>query len=164
MSSPALQPFGVPRAAATGAPEPPALHHLADHQRSFAASLGRAGAGAPPQSAPDRARDAAEQFITQTLILPLLKHLRATSQAAPPFAPTGAEKQFGALRDAELAQRIAHATRFPLVDRLARDLLDKAIKGKDPEAALREARAALPTSQTSPGTPRLIPGTAKRAR
>jgi hypothetical protein len=135
---------------------PRAPDRLADNQRSFAAALGRADARR--QSAPDRARDAAEQFVTQTLILPLLKQLRANNQAAPPFAPTQTERQFGALQDAETAQRIAHATRFPLVDRLARDLLQKA--GLDTP----ELSAPLLSSPViSPAMPAPIPGTARRA-
>ena len=110
---------------------PPRTQRLADNQRSFAGVMGRAGSAGPstPQTAPGRARDTAEQFVAHTLILPLLRQLRQTDQAAPPFAPTQAEKQFRALQDAELAQRIAHAERFPIVDRLARDLLKRG--GKD---------------------------------
>ena len=128
---------------------------LTDNQRSFAAALGRADTR--QQSAPDRARDTAEQFVTQTLILPLLKQLRANNQAAPPFAPTQAERQFGALQDAETAQRIAHASRFPLVDRLAQDLLRKA--GFD-------AAAFAPRFDpvASPGLPAMTSGAAPSAR
>lgn len=140
--------------------------HIADNQRSFAAALGRAGACGPQQSPPDRARDAAEQFVTQTLILPLLKQLRSANHASPPFAPTQAERQFGALQDAELAQRIAHATRFPLVDRLARDLLTKAGAGNSaltPDLILPAAGwSILSTTATSPGITRSVPGAASR--
>jgi hypothetical protein len=116
-----------------------ALDRFSESQRSFAFALGRAGTIRPaqPQTPAERARESAEQFIAQTLILPLLKQLRESNHAAPPFAPTSGEKQFAALQDAETAQRIAHATRFPLVDRVARDLLRRA--GRDaaePAAAL----------------------------
>jgi len=88
---------------------------LAEEQASFRAVLGRVSAGEP-------ARDAAERFVAMALVHPLLKEFRESNQAAPPFAPTEAEKQFGALLDAELANRVVRAAGFPLVDRLAREL------------------------------------------
>lgn len=99
---------------------------LIERQRSFQAALGRASSGAQTPSPESAAHEAAEQLVTQCLILPMLKQLRDTNQAAPPFAPSQAERQFGALGDAQLAQRITSASRFPLVDRLARDLLKRA--------------------------------------
>ena len=73
----------------------------------------------------ERARSAAQQFVAVALVQPLLKQLRETSMAAPPFAPTSGEKQFQSLYDAEIAQRLVSAAHFPLVDRLAHDLLNK---------------------------------------
>ncbi len=145
-----------------------ATAQLQDNQRAFAAALGKAdrsGAG-KPQTKQEAATDAAEQYITATLILPLLKQLRATNNAAPPFAPTQAERQFGALQDAELAQRIAHATHFPLVERVARDLLKKANEPPPPPGTTRSDplhppelhAAAIPDSRMFPATPRLVPG------
>ena len=54
---------------------------------------------------------------------PLLKQLRESSQAAPPFAPTSAEKQLRALQDAELARQVVRGGRFPVVERLAQGML-----------------------------------------
>lgn len=68
------------------------------------------------------ARKAAEELVAITFVEPVLKMLRETSQAAPPFAPGEGEREFGALRDAEFARQIVRAAHFPLVDRLARDL------------------------------------------
>lgn len=113
--------FGVAseRAAAGAAPTA-----LTRRQSEFAALMGVAQAEANTgQSAEQRARRAAEDFVATALIQPLLKNLRSTSTAAPPFAPGPAEKQFRGLMDAQLARQIAQASRFPLVDRLARDLL-----------------------------------------
>jgi len=127
---------------------------LKDSQASFAAVLGRAqGPGrATPLSDADRARDAAEQLVTQTFLAPMLKLLRESNQAAAPFAPTQAEKQFRALADAELAHRIVHAARFPLVDRLARDLLKKAGRVPDGPAAADETGVdASPRVPAAPG-------------
>lgn len=87
---------------------------------SFASIL-RAQRG---QRSPEQvARDAAEQFVAQSLVQPLFAQLRGSSEAAPPFAPTEAEKTFRPLLDAELARRIVSAQQFPLVDAVARNLL-----------------------------------------
>lgn len=80
--------------------------------------LGRARA-AP---AGDEATNAARDLVAITLVEPLLEQLRESSQAAPPFAPSRGEKQFRAMLDANLAREITGAARFPLVERLARDL------------------------------------------
>jgi Rod binding domain-containing protein len=69
------------------------------------------------------ARDAASQLVAITFVQPVLQQLRDSNDAAPPFAPTQGERQFRALLDAELAGEITRAAQFPLVDRLARDLL-----------------------------------------
>jgi Rod binding domain-containing protein len=98
---------------------PPAL----SAQESFAGIMAKAArAGGDPA---DRARQAAEQFVAITFVQPVLKQLRETTSAAPPFAPSEGEKQFRALLDADLAQRIVHKARFGLVDRVARDLLNR---------------------------------------
>lgn len=76
--------------------------------------------GATPEQV---ARRSAEEFVASTLIVPVLKALRAQNSAAPPFAPGEGERLFGPLLDEEIAVRISRAERFPLVDRLARDLL-----------------------------------------
>lgn len=73
-----------------------------------------------------KAVSTAEQLVAVALVQPLLAQMRETSNAAPPFAPTQAEKQIRALQDASVAQQIVHAARFPVVDRLARGMLDRA--------------------------------------
>lgn len=103
----------------------PARSDLQSVQQSFLNVLGKHLPETRPQTPPERARDVAEQYVSIALVQPLLKQLRETSNAAPPFAPTQAEKQFRALTDADLAQRIVQAKQFPLVDRLARDLLKR---------------------------------------
>ncbi len=97
-------------------------------QQSFLNVLGKHLPDQAPQTPAERVRDVAEQYVSIALVQPMLKQLRETSNAAPPFAPTQAEKQFRALTDADLAQRIVHAKHFPLVDRLARDLLRQGTK------------------------------------
>jgi len=112
---------------------------LAKEQAEFARIMSMASAGGKPaslgsragetptplaeqQNADAEARDAAEQLVAVVLIEPIFKRMRESNQAAPPFAPTNGEKQFQSMLDAKLAHEITSAARFPLVDRLARDL------------------------------------------
>ena len=81
---------------------------------------GSGGGGADTKAA--AARKAAEEFVAMVFVDPILKKAREMNTAAPPFAPSTGEKQFGALLDAQIAQKITKAAHFPLVDRLARDL------------------------------------------
>lgn len=98
---------------------------LSNAQRSFLSVLGKR-VDEPVADGPDeQARHIAEQLVSISFIQPMLKQLRATNNAAPPFAPTQAEKQFRALTDADLANQIVHAKQFPLVDRLSHDLLKR---------------------------------------
>jgi len=98
---------------------------LSSRQVSFAELLGRqSGSGESGLTPAERATAAAEQLVSVALVQPLLAQLRDTNNAAPPFAPTGAEKQMRALQDAGIARQITHAARFPLVERLARRMLD----------------------------------------
>lgn len=108
-------------------------------QRSFLAVLGKHTSDQWVQTPEEKAREAAEKFVSMSLVQPLLKQLRSSNSAAPPFAPTPAEKQFRALMDADLAQRIVKAKQFPLIDTLAQRLL-----GSDGVAEL-EREAAQPS-------------------
>lgn len=97
-------------------------------QRSFAEALGdqrNADRFAAKESATteEQARDAARRLVSTTLVEPILKQARENNRAAAPFAPTQAEKQFGSLLDHRLANDIVSASNFPIVDRLAQDLL-----------------------------------------
>lgn len=82
--------------------------------------VARAQAERSPEAG--RAKRAAEEFVSMVFVEPILKQLRESNQAAPPFAPTNGEKQFRSMLDARFAHEITKAARFPLVDRLARDL------------------------------------------
>lgn len=69
------------------------------------------------------ARDAAERFVAQALVQPMLDLARETSEAAPPFQPTRGEKQFRSLMDAQVALDVVRRSDWDVVDRIARDLL-----------------------------------------
>lgn len=115
----------------------------ADRQREFASILSRRidRPGAAAASPEEQATDAARQLVSITLVQPLLAQLRETSQAAPPFAPTQAERQFRAMADAHLAQNIVRAADFPLVDVLARRMLAKLERGATVAAPDKEVRS-----------------------
>ena len=77
------------------------------------------------------AREAATQFVASAFILPVLASLRESSGADGPFAPGPAERRFGPLLDTHIADHVAEAARFPLVD----TLVDRLIGGRIREAA-----------------------------
>ena len=116
-----------------------------ERQSDFASVLGRVQmrSGESPE---DLARRSAEQFVAMALVQPLLKQLRDSNHAAPPFAPSQGEKQFQSLMDAEVAQRMVRAAHFPLVERLARDMLTK-VRGVD---AARSASPPPPQRSSQP--------------
>lgn len=94
-------------------------------QRSFSQVMSIEGRRNEQVSTEDEARDAAERLVAATLIEPLLKSMRASNNAAEPFAPTQAEKQLQALADTATAHDLVRKANFPIVDRMARDLLAK---------------------------------------
>lgn len=116
----------------------PAALTGSDEQRAFRDVLGisrlkrteHAGPDATPEqrarveeARARETREAAEALVAKTFIEPILAQMRESTDAAPPFAPTQAEKQFRALADAQLAQSVVERAHLPIVDRLARDLL-----------------------------------------
>ena len=91
--------------------------------RSFVESLQKAEKiNNPYERAQAESRAAAEEFVAVALVQPILTQLRESNNAWGPFAPGAHEKQFGSLLDAEYASRIAPASGFGLVARLASDL------------------------------------------
>jgi hypothetical protein len=127
-AGPAIAPTKNNTRAATGGFAAPSFGTGLSAQRSFSEALGaaaRSDAIAAREDRPEhaKAREAAEKLISTTLVEPILKQLRETNNAAPPFGPTPAEKQFGSLLDHRLSQDIVRSANFPIVDRVARDLL-----------------------------------------
>lgn len=110
--------------AAPSAPMPLASP-LLQSQLDFSSVLARAAGKSKDKLDEKQAHEAAADFVAAAFIEPLLKTLRESNQAAPPFAPGTGEKQFRGLMDAQLARHISRGAHFPLVDRVARDLLGK---------------------------------------
>ena len=69
------------------------------------------------------ARDAATRLVSSVFIMPVLASLHDSPFVKPPFAPSFAEKQFQPLLDQQIADRIAGAANFPLVDVIVDRLL-----------------------------------------
>lgn len=130
----------------------PTRTDLAASQRSFLSVLGKQVEEPAATTAEQRARQVAEQMVSISLVQPMLKQLRSSNNAAPPFAPTEGEKQFRALTDADLAQQIVHAKQFPLVDRLAHIMLERGEKLASGESLRDEiSKARTPNRPTTPG-------------
>jgi hypothetical protein len=100
----------------------PPLPSLQRQQLDFTSVMARAQKG--EQMDDERAaREAASDFVAAAFIEPLLKQMRESNDAAPPFAPGPAEKQFRGLMDAQLARQVSRGAHFPLVDAVAQKLL-----------------------------------------
>jgi Rod binding domain-containing protein len=121
--SPAAPP--LPQAPLAPGARRPNANPLLRAQETFAQSISRAQERPGQRDPVVEARSSAEQLVSLALVEPTLKLLRESSMAAPPFAPTGAEKQFGAMLDSQRAADIVQSANMPLVDRLVRDLLTR---------------------------------------
>ncbi|MEL7473560.1 MAG: hypothetical protein AAGK04_09605 [Planctomycetota bacterium] len=114
-----------------------------ERQEAFARALNTAERRIDSSESPEaKSRDAAERFVSATFIQPLLKQFRESNQAAPPFAPSEAEKSFGGILDAMLADQIVQAQGLPIVERLARDLLRDSASAPQPAAGAPLGRIA----------------------
>ena len=112
MSIPAIQLDPLIRMAATsGAPVRKA--------GSFEAELRAAGRA----DQVEQARQAAQQMVASTFIMPVLAKMRQSPFLVGPFAPGDTERRFGPLMDQHVADRIAAGDSFPLVDRITEHLL-----------------------------------------
>jgi Rod binding domain-containing protein len=95
-----------------------------DNQQLFSQVISRAKTDAA-ETPEQRARKAAEQLVSTALVQPILKQMRESNNAAPPFAPNEAERTFRSFMDASLAQRMVGSQRWGLVDQLARRMLGR---------------------------------------
>jgi Rod binding domain-containing protein len=86
------------------------------------------------------ARDAATRLVSSVFIMPVLAALHDSPFLEPPFTPTFAEKQFQPLLDQQIADRIAGAANFSLVD----VIVDRLLGPELPAAADRGGKGVLP--------------------
>lgn len=98
-----------------------------DDQRAFTQIMGRELERTRGKPDAAKTRAAAENFVAIALVQPIFKQLRSTNNTAAPFAPTKAEQQFQSMIDSQLAQKMVKSSNWPLVDRLAQDMLKKAM-------------------------------------
>ena len=108
---------------------------LARSQETFAQIISRAQERPGVRTQTERARASAEQLVSIALIEPALRAVRESGGAAPPFAPTPAERRFGAMLDAHRAVEIARSTHMPLVERIAADMLRSSTPSPAPGAS-----------------------------
>lgn len=102
----------------------PSLTSAAPPEGAFDEALARARQSSTTDLRPeaDDAQRSAEEFVGLTLVLPLLKQMRESAEAPPPWGPSQAEKQMQAMADVHTATAIARGSNLPIVDRIARDL------------------------------------------
>ncbi len=96
-------------------------------QREFSRVLGRvnpaiqaAELGTETNSAKAKRRQAAEDMVAISLVQPILKSVRENNNAAAPFGPGPAEKQFGVFMDAAWARSMVKSGNFQLVNSVER--------------------------------------------
>ncbi len=70
-----------------------------------------------------RIRDAAQQYVAQSLVQPLLKQAREMRDDTPPFGATQAEGQFGSMLDERTALDMVQRGRWGIVRNIEHRLL-----------------------------------------
>lgn len=111
---------------------PDAVHTArfdASNLQTSARSLGRPTKEFDEVLATERgrlAREAATQFVADAFVVPALAMMRDGPFAPEdgPFATTTTERRFGPMFDSLMADRIVQSTRWPLVDSVAKRLLN----------------------------------------
>lgn len=98
----------------------------AQNQLDFAEVLGKKTGRQLGQVDETKIREAAESFIAVAFVQPIFKQMRSMNQAAAPFGPNKAEQQFQSLMDAQVSRHIVHKSNWPVVERVAQQMLVKA--------------------------------------
>jgi hypothetical protein len=123
-----------------------------DERELFSSVIARASR-APGASKEADARTAAEGLVTAALVQPIFKQLRESAGAAPPpFGPGPGERSFRGMLDTTIAQKLVTSQNWPLVDRLARDLLNRSGTGPpltNPPAKSSSQSTPLPVLTSS---------------
>ncbi len=131
--------ISTPRPAFSGPAFSAALSRATDGERSSRQGVAadRIGRGASrasvrPEAATERsnqlerretARQLASQLVSSAFIVPVLESMRESPFLEGPFAPGFAERRFAPMLDEQIADRIARASNFPLVDRIVDRLI-----------------------------------------
>jgi hypothetical protein len=104
-----------------------------------------------PRTREEQARKAAEDFVAQALVQPLLARLRESSQAAPPFGPGPGQKAFQGMIDASFSQKLVRNQRWDLVGKIERALLERG--GVDASGGAPQQPALSPAPSRLRATP-----------
>lgn len=122
----------------------------AQNQLEFADIMGKRTTDGYQKHDETKIRETVENFVAETFVRPIFKQLRSTNQAQAPFAPSKAEQQFQSLIDAQLARRMVHKANWPLVDRLAQDMLVNAGLRPSPWELAGQEKPANADTQSKP--------------
>ncbi len=124
--------------------------HAAPGTQHFSVALAAARAG---KSQAARAEEAAASFVAVAFIEPVLASMSKSTFAEAPFAPGDAERRFQPMLHSLLADRIAHAARFPLTDAVAERLMGR---GSHLPSAIGRQHDVMDLSNRYEPTPGLI--------
>lgn len=124
------------------------LTQQADFAGILASQKGKAG------TLEEQAKQAAEDFVSVALVQPILKQLRDSNKAAPPYGPGPGEKQFRTLADAQMARNLVRSSNWSLVDRLAKQMLrtTDAVQPGSPADIRRRDEARAKAAEGEGGT------------
>lgn len=102
----------------------------------------------------DKAVKAAQDLVSVALVQPVLKHMRESNRAAPPFGPGKGERMFRSMKDADIARGLVGSGRWELVNAVAQKLLNKTSSaghgGASPAATEQEAQVRPLQDLSSP--------------
>jgi Rod binding domain-containing protein len=144
--------FEEPNSRSPQAPTVGEFGQMLNRQRDYAATTSRQGIGESDKSIEDKAREAAEDFVSQAFVQPMLKQLRESNDAWGPFAPGTGEKQMRSLADAQLARNLVKASNWPLVEQIRRNVMKQgpeALAGSPADIKQRAENKNMPTSAIS---------------
>ncbi len=105
------------------------------------------GPDAPLPRSEDRsaqqARTAAEQLVSIALVQPMLKRVRESNNAAPPFGANKGSKTFGTMLDAAYAAEMTSSTRWGLIDSVAQRMMARLNPAANPAGRLELGKDGL---------------------
>lgn len=101
-----------------------------------------AAAGRTAQSDSQKVRQASQQLVSSTLILPLLAQIRKDPFRSELFHGGQAEEMFHSQLDQKLADRITSRANLPIVEAVSRSIMQKAgqLKNKRGESGAAPSR------------------------
>ncbi len=127
--------------ALNSAAEKPAV----DFNRAMQRQLGQASA--TPKTVDPKAREAAQQLVSTTLLQPVFAAMREDPLRVEKFHGGPGERMFGSQLDTLLADRVASKTDMPLIESIA-----KQFTRNHATTAYAPTGPAMPVTLTTPST------------